>query len=842
MRSSHARNLRVIGVIAFFFLLYTQTVSAQVAPKKPTTGPDPAAAAAKPKAAAKKAKATGATKTAPKASTSNDAVSVGFFMFPNIIASAKRQLKIYPGLTPQELAETMKNLQKLMKQAKPGTQQQLMFILPMAQKLLPLLSKKNLPKLIKKLPKMAKQFGFDIQSPVGGFVSAYKGAFIPVLSAKVFPNLLLQAAHRFKVQASFFPQIGQVRFLSVTLKKKSQVLGVLLGHRLYLALPFIGKAEKLLNNIKNQQEFLRHLVLKNDPLQDAINKAHIPNLKAKLKRKELDMVVGSLSLQPFAKLAGAKPFAIVKKFFKGLSLSAAMDVNSYFKLRFDFTKHVTPFLTPLRPSGKLADISGHIPASFAWIGRSFMNIPSLLNLPKTFHQMGFLPLNQYQQFMMGYSMAKMTIMAQFGVNLDQLLGSLDGQLFSGLLLTGDMKQRFKNWSTGRAFRGHMRGVFLAIGFKKATGPSTFLSTLSNLHKTLKQRFPRRAGIVKLTQGKAQGTPYMQIAVPIPNTSAVYAIPYKKFLFIAGDSATRDLLLKVWKNPKLSLANSTAPQSKAAVRDLKSNANTLTFNTAAILNAVKKVLPMTPFMVMIPKAQYTNIIKQFEKIDGFSLRTRADATSWTEMFLSKSQLANSKVKLKAIPPIQTKNMTALPKGQAPNLLGAAMGTSLAGGVLSFPLSIWAAIAIPAFLKYIRKAKTSEATMNIHTIARAAQSYAGTQYNDKNGNPLPKQFPCANQGWICAPAKKPCANGQPQYSPNPAAWNHKCWRTLRFAINRKHYFRYCYKAETKGPRKTYEVRAQADLDCDGKLSTYKVRGYFDHNGFPSRTNLIVTDGLE
>ena len=61
-----------------------------------------------------------------------------------------------------------------------------------------------------------------------------------------------------------------------------------------------------------------------------------------------------------------------------------------------------------------------------------------------------------------------------------------------------------------------------------------------------------------------------------------------------------------------------------------------------------------------------------------------------------------------------------------------------------IGILAAVAIPAFMKYIRRSKTTEATMNIRKMFDATVSYHAAERADATGNILPKQFP-TQQSW-------------------------------------------------------------------------------------------------
>src|ERR1700757_4149461 len=56
-----------------------------------------------------------------------------------------------------------------------------------------------------------------------------------------------------------------------------------------------------------------------------------------------------------------------------------------------------------------------------------------------------------------------------------------------------------------------------------------------------------------------------------------------------------------------------------------------------------------------------------------------------------------------------------------------------------IGVLAAVAIPAFMKYIRRSKTTEATMNLRKMYDGAVPYHVADHADVNGNAIDRQFP-------------------------------------------------------------------------------------------------------
>src|SRR2546427_9494939 len=79
-----------------------------------------------------------------------------------------------------------------------------------------------------------------------------------------------------------------------------------------------------------------------------------------------------------------------------------------------------------------------------------------------------------------------------------------------------------------------------------------------------------------------------------------------------------------------------------------------------------------------------------------------------------------------------------------------------------IGILAAVAIPAFMKYIRRSKTTEASMNVRKMYDSSVAYFESEHASPTGTIIAKQFPdpqaalapatrcCTQVGGKCAPA--------------------------------------------------------------------------------------------
>jgi type IV pilus assembly protein PilA len=166
-----------------------------------------------------------------------------------------------------------------------------------------------------------------------------------------------------------------------------------------------------------------------------------------------------------------------------------------------------------------------------------------------------------------------------------------------------------------------------------------------------------------------------------------------------------------------------------------------------------------------------------------------------------------------------------------------------------IGILAAVAIPAFLKFIRKSKTSEASLNIKSLGDGAVSWFDAEHADTNGDPVAKHFPStdsptgAGDSNASLPTGTPCGGGNPLYKKNSGIWEVQPWKSLKFGITKAHYYQYQYNHAGLGTAATFSIHARSDLDCDTTLSTYHVRANVNTTtGEVERTNLIITDALE
>ncbi|MBT9558691.1 MAG: hypothetical protein IV100_21855 [Myxococcales bacterium] len=162
-----------------------------------------------------------------------------------------------------------------------------------------------------------------------------------------------------------------------------------------------------------------------------------------------------------------------------------------------------------------------------------------------------------------------------------------------------------------------------------------------------------------------------------------------------------------------------------------------------------------------------------------------------------------------------------------LVGATPSLAMQHSVM-FIVPVLAAVAIPAFVKYTHRAKTTEAIDQLDKIYKASASYfTAPRVAMATGEKLPCAFPPS------APATPPltslCCDGtrgtEGRCNPSASDWAGETWSALLFQMNDPHYFHYAYTSSGVGRDAMFTVSAYADLDCDGEWSTFERTGYGD-----------------
>jgi prepilin-type N-terminal cleavage/methylation domain-containing protein len=123
-----------------------------------------------------------------------------------------------------------------------------------------------------------------------------------------------------------------------------------------------------------------------------------------------------------------------------------------------------------------------------------------------------------------------------------------------------------------------------------------------------------------------------------------------------------------------------------------------------------------------------------------------------------------------------------------------------------IGILAAVAIPAFMDYMKKSKKTEAALQLNKIGKNSKTYYIT-----NATFVPLAGAALPTGSACSGTNKHFAT--------TTAWSDGSgWAALDFQIDEPNLFQYAY---TPGST-TFVASAMGDLDCDGTQITYTLTG--------------------
>lgn len=153
-----------------------------------------------------------------------------------------------------------------------------------------------------------------------------------------------------------------------------------------------------------------------------------------------------------------------------------------------------------------------------------------------------------------------------------------------------------------------------------------------------------------------------------------------------------------------------------------------------------------------------------------------------------------------------------------------------------IGILAAIAVPSFMKYIKKSRTTEARMMLEKVYNGARSYyyETTEIGQNNTITVTvSQFPDSVGN---TPAGTCCSiSGTPRCEPDAAIWDgNLSWSALKFSLTDPHYFQYQFDSSGVSLAAAFTASAFGDLDCDGLRSTFHMYGFINTaSGEPTLT---------
>ncbi len=153
-----------------------------------------------------------------------------------------------------------------------------------------------------------------------------------------------------------------------------------------------------------------------------------------------------------------------------------------------------------------------------------------------------------------------------------------------------------------------------------------------------------------------------------------------------------------------------------------------------------------------------------------------------------------------------------------------------------LGILAAVAIPAFLKYIKRSKTSEAEMNIRKMYDSSVSYFSTEYSSSAGAIISPRFP-STAGPTPLLANIGSNKVQTDFTGASATWV-----SLNFGLTDPHYYAYQYNSAGTENASQFTASAFGDLDNDSTYSTFVRFGSINNMEVVGSSGMYIQNELE
>jgi len=141
-----------------------------------------------------------------------------------------------------------------------------------------------------------------------------------------------------------------------------------------------------------------------------------------------------------------------------------------------------------------------------------------------------------------------------------------------------------------------------------------------------------------------------------------------------------------------------------------------------------------------------------------------------------------------------------------------------------IGILAAIAIPAFSRYVKKSRTAEASGQLNKLWAGSVAYYEADHADTATVVQVKQFP--SSGTTATPTEATCCSGTGGKCPgSPTVYTASSavgWIALNFNISDPHMYVASYSSSGTGTSAVFTATANGDLDCDTTTSTFQRNG--------------------
>lgn len=139
------------------------------------------------------------------------------------------------------------------------------------------------------------------------------------------------------------------------------------------------------------------------------------------------------------------------------------------------------------------------------------------------------------------------------------------------------------------------------------------------------------------------------------------------------------------------------------------------------------------------------------------------------------------------------------------------------------AVLSAVGMFGLARYVRHAKTAEAVESVTRLAAESVTFYEASAATQPAGAAPqavqamRHFPPSSR--VPVPEDPLAVRGQ-RYQSNAADWAGSPWRELRFSMIQAQHYQYSYESEGTGAQAKATVRAQGDLDGDGRRSLFEL----------------------
>jgi prepilin-type N-terminal cleavage/methylation domain-containing protein len=148
-----------------------------------------------------------------------------------------------------------------------------------------------------------------------------------------------------------------------------------------------------------------------------------------------------------------------------------------------------------------------------------------------------------------------------------------------------------------------------------------------------------------------------------------------------------------------------------------------------------------------------------------------------------------------------------------------------------IGLLASVSIPSFLKYIKRSRTAEATMNVRKIFDGVVLYYTVEKTNSAGQVTTRIFP--DDAFSTPSAWNLCSGPGGKFDPATVSWDVPTWEAIHFSIDTPFHYSYDYDPHNVGSLAIvptsgsnvgdwFEAIAYGDLNCNGFWSRVSRTG--------------------